>query len=427
MKISRNWLEDYVDLSGVTTAELENRVTTRVAEVDSVETVTEPMEHALVALITKVVPIEGSKKLTKVTIDVGDGKDVQVVCGAPNCKEGLYTAYLPVRGKVLVGDGKLLEVTEREVSGVVSRGILASEAELGLTNDHSGIIDLTTVRGGKGLEHRLPADYLTVGRKLKDIWGGADIVFEIDNKSLTHRPDLWCHYGFAKEIAAILHRPLKKNIDEYLDDSVSGRSALKSIAGDGVSQYKVSIDSGTPCSRFLAVEIVNAENDVSPLWMRRRLHSIGAGVRTILVDLSNYVMHDVGQPNHAYDADRVKGKFLVARMARDGEIFPGLDGESRTLCAKDMVIVDEDGVVGGADGEVDAGGGAVSVQITAELKIKHIKIDPLRVDVDDIGELERWLESAINDGFAKAQQIAAEKMQPLLGQMGFGGGGGSAE
>ena len=344
MKISQNWLEDYVDLSGVSTAELENWITTRVAEVDGVEIIMQPMEYALVALITRISPIENSKKLTNVSIDIGIGRDIQVVCGAPNCKEGLYTAYIPPYGKVLAGE-KLVEVTEREVAGVLSCGILASEAELGLTNDHSGIIDLGAIHGGRNPEDIPAYGHLTIGRKIKDIWGGADTVFEIDNKSLTHRPDLWCHYGFAKEIAAILHRPLRKIIDKYLDDSSDGQEVLASIAGSGESQYRVEIDPNTPCSRFMAVEIVQAKNEISPLWMRRRLYAIGAGVRTILVDLSNYVMHDVGQPNHAYDADRVEGKTLTARMAQDGEIFPGLDGESRILSARDMVIADKSGVV----------------------------------------------------------------------------------
>ncbi|MDR2338134.1 MAG: phenylalanine--tRNA ligase subunit beta [Deltaproteobacteria bacterium] len=343
MKLSRNWLEDYIDLSSVSNAELENWITTRIAEVDSLETLQEPMEDAIVALVKDVQALAHSKKLFKVLVEIGSGKEAQVVCGATNCRVGMFTAYVPPQGKILVG-GKLVEITEREVAGVLSCGVLVAEDELGLTNEHSGILDLSLVAGGRNLE--APAPVLKPGDKLKDIYGGADVIFEIDNKSLTHRPDLWCHFGFAREIAAILHKPLKKNINKYLDDSPEGQLAIKQLVGAGVSEYQVQIASATPCSRFMAVEIIKAKNEISPLWLRRRLQAIGAGVRTILVDLSNYVMHDVGQPNHAYDADRLVGKKLTARMATVGEIFKALDGASYELSPEDMVIADEQGIVG---------------------------------------------------------------------------------
>ena len=361
MRISRAWLSDYVDFAELSAHDLSELVTTRVAEVDFYETVAEPMESAIAALVTKIEKIPQKDKLVEATVSLGK-EEMTIVCGAPNCRVGLLTAFVPVGGKIVVKEGgQTVVVQEKAVGGVKSRGVLASEAELGLTSDHSGVMEIPAELG------------LKPGQKLSDAIGGPDTVLEIDNKSLTHRPDLWCHFGFAREIAAILGRPLKENPDRFADNREEGQKLLKSL-GSGEAKVKPAVASGTPCRRFLSVEFLNVKAEPSPLWMRRRLYSVGAGVRNILVDLSNYVMHDLGQPNHAYDADKVKGAVLEARYAKEGEIFLGLDGIERKLTEKDMVIADETGAVALAG--IMGGATTAISDTTTRLVLESANFDP---------------------------------------------------
>lgn len=366
MRISRAWLSDYVDFDDISDERLSDLITTRVAEVDGARQVAVALNHAIAAHVLDVRACDN--KLSVVRLSIGDS-EVQVVCGAPNCRAGMLAAYVPPGGFVVVDEEqKTLQVEARDVHGVHSAGMLVSEAELGLSALHVGVFELVSD------EYRID---VKPGMSLSSIVGSADFVLEIDNKSLTHRPDLWSHFGFARELSAILHRPLKFNPDKWADNTNDGRDLIASIKSDVSGSWGVAIESGSQCRRFSGIEISNVSCVASPLWMRRRLFSVGAGVRNILVDVSNYVMHDIGQPNHAYDADRINGGVLLARKAKDGERFLGLDDIERVLTSDDIVIADADRAV--ALGGVIGGAGASICDNTNHLLLESANFDPVCV------------------------------------------------
>ncbi|MBP9837369.1 MAG: phenylalanine--tRNA ligase subunit beta [Proteobacteria bacterium] len=363
MKISQNWLNDFVDCSDLTAEQYNDLITTRVAEVDSVHLQAAPVEKAIIAEIKEVSAHPEKEKLKIAKVDIGTGS-VTVVCGAPNCKVGLKTAYLPVGASYISSqDGSSITIEKKEIAGVLSNGVLTSEAELGLTADHiSGVIELESST--------------IVGQPLSSIVGNADTILEIDNKSLTHRPDLWCHYGFARELSVILNRPLKINFDKYSDYTEEGAAFLEQSKNQK-SNFQVSIDKETRCRRLLGLEIDNVKIVKSPLWLRRRLYSVDAGIRNTIVDLSNYVLFDIGQPNHTYDADKLSSTEITVRLARNGEKLLTLDGVEQELTAEDVVIANNlksislAGIMGGGESAVS--------ETTKRLFLESANFDPILV------------------------------------------------
>ncbi len=331
MKISRQWLADFVALEDVDDARLEELITTRIAEVEGVELSGLPLAHAEVVRILKTSKHPESKKLQIVTIDTKSGER-EIVCGASNAREGLVTAFVAPGGVVADGKGGSFTIETRKVAGVESPGILVSASELDVAAESDGILELDSE--------------FELGTSLTQIFGEVDTVFEIDNKSLTHRPDLWGHYGFARELSGILRKPLICNLDEYSDATSRGQDKLGSIAtSTELSGWTVENETKDGSARFTVVEISGVEVQPSPVKLQRRLFSVGAGIRNILVDLSNYVMLETGQPNHTYDASELEGKSLVVRFADEKETFRGLDDKQYKLSSDDLVIADSKGVV----------------------------------------------------------------------------------
>ncbi len=368
MQISKNWLNDYVDLEDLSAGDFSGLITTRVAEVDRLEQAGEPVGEAIVGYLKKVTPHPTKPQLKVVRVAIGTG-EVDVVCGAPNCVEGILAAYLPVGAKVCRADAQspteLELVTEREIGGVKSQGMLASERELGLTGDHGGIF---TIEGSAKLEP---------GTALSKVVGQVDSIIVIDNKSLTHRPDLWGHFGFAREIAALLERPLKQNPDLFADVEEAGAKQLLRLGRNGVAGFEIEISPESKCKRFSGIEIDGVSIVPSPLWLRRRLFSIGAGVRNLPVDLSNYVMHDIGQPNHAYDVSLITGRKITIRQAKAGERFVSLDDVERTLSPEDVVIADSKKVVG--LGGVIGGRDSSICETTTRIFLESANFDPVLI------------------------------------------------
>jgi len=337
MKISYNWLSDYIDLSGISIADLSELLSTRVAEVEAVWEVGSPLRKAIAARIISTKPF--NEKYLIAIIDLGTEKK-EIVCSVSNQrpKEGMSVAYIPLGEKYF--DGNELSIAkDREFAGVKSSGLLASARDLELFDEHLGLYELKDAPIGQNLESYL---------------GGVDSVIEIDNKSLTHRPDLWSHFGFAQELAAVLRKPLEKNLGLYADDSKEGQASFSKLKV-GTEKIKVEIDPATKVKRLVAVQIDNVIDTQSPEWMKRRLFTIGAGVRTFLIDLSNYVMHDVGQPNHLFDRAAISGDTIFIRPAKAGESIQTLDETVMNLTEEDAVIADMKrpldlgGVMGGHD------------------------------------------------------------------------------
>jgi phenylalanyl-tRNA synthetase beta chain len=322
VKFSYNWINELVDGLDVDAHELSRLITMKTAESEGVEPVGEHFAKVRAARVVSAEAIPGSKN-QKAVVDTGHGQ-VTVVCGAPNCRAGLITAYVP-SGTSLEGR----EIRKATVSGIESDGMLASAAELGINRDHEGILELDLKPGDP-----LPCK--------------PDSIIEIDNKSLTHRPDLWGHYGMAREVSAILHKPLIDPAD-------------LSLVPKGEASIGVSIENFDLCPRYSALVFENVTVQPSPLWLQCRLEAIGLNPINNIVDVTNYVMAELAQPMHAFDADKIRGGTIFVRSAKPGEKFAALNNEYYELSPANLVIADEGGaialagVMGGLDSAIGSG------------------------------------------------------------------------
>jgi phenylalanyl-tRNA synthetase beta chain len=285
MKFSYNWLRELVDGVEIPAARLSNLITLKTAESEGVHDYAPHLRDICAARVEVCEPIEDSKNRKAIVDTVRYGRKT-VVCGAPNCRAGIVTAYVPAGTKL--GDREIRKAT---IGGVESDGMLASGAELGINRDQEGILELDLPPGAHlGL---IP-----------------DAVIEIDNKSLTHRPDLWGHLGMAREVAAILHGTLRDPVN--LDWIPHGEPAIS-----------VRIDDYNLCPRYSALVFENVTVKPSPLWLQYRLEAIGLNPINNIVDVTNFVMAELAQPMHAFDADKLNGGIIVRTAATSG-ISPDL-------------------------------------------------------------------------------------------------------
>ena len=293
-------------------APLERLITMKTAECEGIEEVGALLAEVRAARVESVEAIPGSHNV-KAVVDAGPLGRKAVVCGAPNCRPGLLTAYVPLAQKV--------------VQGVESDGMLASGAELGINRDHAGIVELGSLAGC-----------------------APDAAIEIDNKSITHRPDLWGHHGMAREVAAILG--LELNDPANLDLLPQGPPAIK-----------IQIEDLDLCPRYSALVFENVTVRPSPLWLQYRLTAIGLNPINNIVDMTNFVMAELAQPMHAFDADLLHGNTIFIRPAKPGEAFGALNDESYTLGPSNLVIADAAGAIALA-GVIGGGGSAIGAATT---------------------------------------------------------------
>ncbi len=313
MKFSYNWIRESVPGLVQAPAPLERLITMKTAECEGIEEVGPLLAIARVARVETVEPIPESHNV-KAVISAGPLGRKTVVCGAPNCRPGLLTAYAPI-GKKLV-------------SGIESDGMLASGAELGVNKDNNGIVELAAPVG-EPLPGCLP-----------------DAVIEIDNKSITHRPDLWGHHGMAREVAAILGLPLTD-------------PAKLELLPSGAPAIHVQIEDLALCPRYSALVFENVTVQPSPLWLQYRLTAIGLNPINNIVDMTNFVMAELAQPMHAFDADLLHGDTIFIRPAKPGERFVALNDEAYTLDPANLVIADAAGPIALA-GVIGGQGSAIS-------------------------------------------------------------------
>lgn len=329
MLISYRWLSRHVDLEGITPEQLAADLSVAVAEVEDVRPFAPHLGDVKVGYVQTREQHPNADKLSLCTVDVGGPELLQIVCGAPNVDAGQKVAVGEV-GTVLPGD---LKLKKAKIRGVESRGMICSQKELELGEDHSGI-------------WVLPED-AAVGQPVNEALGLVDHVIEFDNKSLTHRPDLWGHRGIAAEIAALYKRELKP-----LDLTLPA-------TGDGAS-FPVRIESEA-CPRYIALPVDGVQNGPSPEWMKFLLLAVEQRPLDLLVDVSNFVMLDLGQPNHLFDRTQLSPEGIVVRMAREGETMTTLDGFERKLGTEDLLICSGDepvalaGVMGGEGSKVAEG------------------------------------------------------------------------
>ena len=241
MFLSMNWIKDFVDLSGLDELSLINQFSLSTAEVENdIQFKGKDLCGVVVAEIKSVEDHPESKKLHLLKVDAGDSELVDVVCGAPNVRVGMKTAFAKVGAQL--GE---IAIAPRPLAGFMSYGMCCSESELGISDDHSGIMDIT--------------EDVPNGTDVKELYAIDDIIFEVDNKSLTNRPDLWSHYGIAREFAAISKRPLKP-----LDfDDLS--------AYDGLPKVDMKIEDKL-CQRYSCLQFEHISRSVAPVNMRIRLY-----------------------------------------------------------------------------------------------------------------------------------------------------------
>ncbi len=294
MKFSYNWIRELVPGLDTDPRELMRLITMKTAECEGLEQVGAALAEASVARVKDVEWIAGSHNQI-VVVETARYGTKRVVCGAPNCKPGMLTAYLPLTPKV--------------IEGVESEGMLASALELGVTRDHAGIVELES-------------EALLV----------PDTIIEVDNKSLTHRPDLWGHHGMAREVAAITRGVLRDPVK--LDLLPKEKAAVE-----------IAIEDLALCPRYSALVFENVTVKPSPLWLQYRLEAIGLNAINNIVDVTNYVMAELAQPMHAFDAEKLHGPRIFVRNARTGELIVALNDESYELSPSNLVIADAEGPI----------------------------------------------------------------------------------
>lgn len=306
MIISLNWIKDFVNLDGIEVNELVKRFGLSTAEVEGVEYRGKDIENVVVAEILTVEDHPNSNHLHILTVNDGSAEPVQVVCGAPNVRVGLRTFFARVGGNVCG-----LKIKPAKLAGVESFGMCCGGNELGIEADESGIVELD--------------ETYPIGKDIKELLPVEDVLIEVDNKSLTNRPDLWGHYGIAREFAAIFKRDLKPLETEDLNKY----NNLKPI------DIKVE----TPnCFRYCGLTVENVISHISPAKIKLRLNYCGMRDINLLADMTNYLMLEIGQPMHAFDNDIVKGITVIE--TNEPIKMLTLENEEHEIQPESMVICD---------------------------------------------------------------------------------------
>lgn len=331
MLVSLNWLRDFVDVpASVDPVALAERFTLVCAEVEGVERIEVGAEGLIAAQIISHRSLPQTKGLKAVELDLGSGQTATTVTSAAVLRDGGLVVYAPP-GARTKADGTLGEAT---VAGVTSSGMILSGESLGMP-----LVAAEAVYCPPPMK---AGDAIDPG--LFDDW-----IIEIDNKSITHRPDLWGHYGVARELAAMLHAPLKPYpvVDE------------QSLADASLPEIPIEIDDPARCPRYTGLRMTGVVNQPSPLWMQARLGRVGMRPIDCLVDLTNYIMAELGQPMHAFDGDRVER--IEVGLAKSGSKFTTLDGIERKLPEQALMILSSRkpvaiaGIMGGLETEVSSG------------------------------------------------------------------------
>ncbi len=332
MKLSLNWIRDYIDLpDDLDIAQLAYDLTMRTVEVEGVESTHELLDGIVVGRIISVEKHPDADLLSVVITDVGREEPLKIVCGGSNLEvDQLVTVAVPGSMVRWHGQGEPVEIKPAKLRGVMSYGMICGANELGLEelfpHEEKHILDVSELKAEPGTA-------------LADALDLEDYILEIDNKSMTNRPDLWGHYGIARELSAIYNLELKPLGSFRLSDDVG--------------TYSVEIESPEHCRRYVAAVYEGVENIASPFWMQQRLWSVGQRPINLLVDISNYVMLATGQPTHGFDATHVN-EGIIVRHAHEGEKLELLDKKDLNLTEEDLVICDHRGplalagVMGGA-------------------------------------------------------------------------------
>jgi phenylalanyl-tRNA synthetase beta chain len=344
MRVSLNWLKDFVDID-MSPADLADLLTMSSLEVETVDPVGQSLQDVVAAKILSVKPHPKADRLSICEVDTGRG-EVPVICGAPNAAAGAVSA-MALPGTTLPGG---MVIKETRIRGERSVGMLLAEDEMGLTDDHSGIMILPPgVEPGTPVRSVLPLE---------------DHVLEIG--ITPNRPDCASVIGIAREIAALTGQRIKRPETRFEEEN----TPIEDLA-------RVTLEDPVGCPRYAAGMIRGVELKPSPFWMRYRLHVCGLRGINNVVDVTNYVLLEMNQPLHSFDYDRLRENRIVVRRAGEGETFTTLDGETQTLNGENLMICDGQrsvalaGIMGGLNSEIFAG--------TENVLIESAFFDPITI------------------------------------------------
>ena len=309
MLFSLSWLKQHLETQA-SVQEISERLVKLGIEVESVEDESSKFNNVVVGHIIKRIQHPDADKLGVCTVDVGEDEPLQIVCGAPNARDDLKVAVAKIGANLPNG----MEITKAKMRGVASNGMICSIKELCLGEDHTGIMELDTDKA--------------IGTPFSETLADLDVIYDV---SITpNRGDVLSVYGIARDLAA------------------SGMGTLKSLAETSKGNGSVSIQQGVQsenCSFFSGISVNGIRNCESPTWLKNKLEQVGLRPRNAVVDITNFILMDLGQPLHSYDADKVTGGIFVAD-AKGGEKYTGIGDTEYVLNAGDMLICDETGVIG---------------------------------------------------------------------------------
>jgi len=351
MNASYEWLRAFVPVDASPT-QLRDLLTAHAVTVEDVVPLRADLAPIVVARVTEAMPHPDSDHLWLTKVDAGNGEPIEVVCGAPNVTAGALYPFAPVGTTMPNG----MKIERRKIRGIFSNGMLCSARELGLGEDHQGILELQ-------ISARPGTPFLSVITV-----GDTRLVLDVG----ANRPDLLSHLGVARELSAITGRPSSLPAIENLPAQTNtARRTEKQGTTAGVS---LRIEPDSAARRYMAAVVRGVKIGPSPDWIVRRLDAVGVRAINNVVDATNYVLHELGQPIHAFDLRRVGGSEITVRRARPKETLVTLDGAERKLTADCVVIADGHGatalagVMGGKDSEV--------MESTTDLLIEVANFDP---------------------------------------------------
>ncbi len=346
MKVSLNTIKQFTGI-GLSVDELVAKINQQLGGVEEVIDLSERYKDATIVKVVKCEKHPNADKLSVCEIDAGTGENIQVVCGAPNVRAGIFVVWLPPKSIVpsTFSDKEPFVLEPKELRGIVSNGMLASAKELGIGDSHDGILEID-------IDEWKPSDVeIKPGANFARAYSLDDTIIDIENKMFTHRPDLFGQIGVAREIAGIQHEQFTG------PDWYKSVPAFKSAEG---LELEVFNDDPDKIPRFMVVAIKGVEVKPSPLWLQCALVAMGSKPINNIVDVTNYVMLLTAQPTHAYDYDKLPNHEIGARLAKKGETVTLLNHKTYELSEDDIVIASGEGpvglagVMGGGNSEVSS-------------------------------------------------------------------------
>jgi len=327
LKVSLKWLKEYIDLEGISLELIEEKLTTAGLEVENIVDQSSMYDKFVVGYVKEKKSHPKADKLSLCKVNVG-GNELNIVCGAPNVAEGqkvpvaLIGAIIPEAG---------FKISKTKIRGEISEGMICSEKELEISDDHSGIMVLN--------------DNLIPGANLSEVLKLNDVILEIG--ITPNRADALSHFGIARDLAALFDRQLKLPKINYDDSDVQ----ISNLASVEIENY-------INCPRYTATLVKNVTVKESPEWLKEKLNAVGLRPINNIVDVTNFVLHEIGQPLHAFDLDKLSGRKIIVKNAGDIIKFTTLDSKERELKSDDLMICDGEkpvalaGIMGGENSEI---------------------------------------------------------------------------